>query len=185
MSGKDYTDTFDSEELASLFDNRRRRLAYQFLRQSEKTDITTLSKLIASIETGKDVDELEEEEIRIIYNALRQFHLPRLDEADLIEYNTETGDIKLVTEEDLPTISVRVHSDDGRSTLRAVMFASTFVTSIVAFAATGLIGQITTYILPILIIVLLYTLMTSDDSSKQVEPPNLSIPDLDSEPTSS
>jgi hypothetical protein len=77
-----------STDVFQILSNRRRRYAILFfLYHDPEPDLQDLSHQIAAWENEKSVDRVTTEERRRVYNAFQQFHLPKMDEAGLIEYD--------------------------------------------------------------------------------------------------
>ena len=78
-------------EIFVLLSKQRRRLTLRILREtSEKLTATNLAHHLASFE----YESPSAGEVRTIYLALYHNHLPRLAEADVIEYNPNQGTIR-------------------------------------------------------------------------------------------
>jgi hypothetical protein len=136
-------------------------------------NIRELSKQIASIEHGKDIDELDEKEIKRVYTALQQSHLPKLDDLDLIEFNKDNGNIRILPRgKNMVEMKVETVYNGMSMPLRAVLFAGTFVISVTAFTSAGIVEQITTYALPALILILMsILLLPPNKSNNKTNPP--------------
>ena len=172
------SDPLEADELLKLLSNERRRLSVQILQQNEEITVRELSELVASLELEKDIEELSQNEIKRVYTALQQSHLPKLAKAGVIEYDKSSGVIKEGTK--LNDISIQHEVETyGVVSLRRVLFASTFGTSIFAFLTGGIVGEIATYVLPLLILILILTLLYSSKSGGELDPPAL--PDVSPE----
>ena len=88
------SDPLEADELLKLLSNERRRLSVQILQQNEEITVRELSELVASLELEKDIEELSQNEIKRVYTALQQSHLPKLAKAGVIEYDKSSGVIK-------------------------------------------------------------------------------------------
>lgn len=79
-----------------ILKNRRRRLVLQYLFENENpVSIGTLSEHVAGIENGKEPHALDSQERKRAYVGLYQCHLPRMDDADVIDFNKSRGQIEL------------------------------------------------------------------------------------------
>lgn len=102
-----------------LLSNERRRLVLRYL--YEYQDPTTLSDLaehIASTEKDKSVSALSSSERKRVYVGLQQFHLPKLDDANVIDYSKSRGRVHLRPGADqllryLPDINIETDQNDG------------------------------------------------------------------------
>ena len=87
------------DETLEILSNRRRRFALHYLkrRRGESVPLRDLSERVASWEYGKPVDALDYSERKRVQNALRQFHLPKMEELGFVEF-TADGDAVRLTE---------------------------------------------------------------------------------------
>jgi len=88
-----------SEELPldvtfEILKNRRRRLVLQYLRDAEETtSIGELAEHIAAIENDTTVQQLNAQQRKRVYIGLYQCHLPKMDDAGVVEFNQDRGRI--------------------------------------------------------------------------------------------
>lgn len=83
------------DELYQLLSNRRRRYVIHRLRHDgERTDIGSLAERVAAWENGCEVDELTAAERKTAYTALHQRHLPKLDDAGIVEFDKARGAVE-------------------------------------------------------------------------------------------
>ncbi|MFP9061713.1 hypothetical protein ACLI4R_14435 [Natrialbaceae archaeon A-chndr2] len=85
----------DDDVFFELMKNPQRRFIFQYLLAEKETKLVALAKEITTHEHGCQVDDLEEADWRQVYVALSQTHLPKMDQAGLLEYNSEYGVICL------------------------------------------------------------------------------------------
>lgn len=85
------------DELLKILSNQRRRFAIHYLKQKGHTELTVteLAEQVAGWENGKEIEELTQNERKRVRSALRQFHLPKMADSGLIEYNTTRGTVSL------------------------------------------------------------------------------------------
>ncbi len=77
-----------------ILKNHRRRLVLRYLDEvSETSTLGELAEYIGSIENNKPVESLSSSERKRVYVGLYQGHLPRLDEADVIDFNSDRGTV--------------------------------------------------------------------------------------------
>lgn len=75
-----------------ILKNRRRRLVLTYLFEEENpAALGTLSEYIAGIENEKDPRQLDSQERKRAYVGLYQCHLPRMDDAGVVEFNKNRG----------------------------------------------------------------------------------------------
>jgi hypothetical protein len=59
--------------------------------------LSDLAEQVAAWETGRTVEDLSAAERKRVYTSLQQFHLPRLDEQGIVEYDHRAGVVSLGT----------------------------------------------------------------------------------------
>ncbi|WP_210424076.1 DUF7344 domain-containing protein [Halorussus ruber] len=101
----DIVESEDEEEVQQklsrdlVFDvlkNRRRRYALHYLRRADDTvQLSELAEQVAAWENDIEVEAISAAERKRVYTALYQSHLPKLDDAGIVEYNQNRGIVKL------------------------------------------------------------------------------------------
>lgn len=92
-------ETDDSEEVSrevvfEMLSNQRRRFVVHYLLDGDgESDLRDLSRSVAAWENGKRPDEITSQERRRAYNALQQAHLPKMDDAGLVEFDASRGTV--------------------------------------------------------------------------------------------
>jgi hypothetical protein len=81
------------DELFEILGNRRRLYVLVSLKQDEngEIDFSELVTRVAALENDVPVDQVDSDERKSVYVGLRQTHLPKMDEYDLIEYDRDRG----------------------------------------------------------------------------------------------
>jgi hypothetical protein len=75
-----------------ILKNCRRRMVLEELDAADgEVPIGELSEVIAARENDKGVDEISSEERKRVYVGLYQCHLPKMNEAGVIEFNKDRG----------------------------------------------------------------------------------------------
>lgn len=78
-------------EMFVLLANRRRRLAVRILRESTApTPVIELARRI----TNRESTDPEPEAVAKVYLTLYHHHLPRLDDAGVVEYDADEGTVR-------------------------------------------------------------------------------------------
>lgn len=88
----------DREAIFDVLSNARRRYAIEYLKGCDPGDEIELSDLvdyIAARENDVSVAEVDYKQRKRVYSSLRQTHLPKLSDCDLIEYDRSRGTIAL------------------------------------------------------------------------------------------
>ncbi len=74
--------------------NRRRRLVLEYLRDTEETvTIGELAEHIAAIENDIPVKQLDAQQRKRVYIGLYQCHLPKMDDAGVVDFDQNRGRI--------------------------------------------------------------------------------------------
>ncbi|MDF9745684.1 DUF7344 domain-containing protein [Natrinema salsiterrestre] len=83
-----------------MLSNRRRRWVLHYLKRTdeERVELRTLVDSVSSWEYDVPADELPWKKRKRVYTALRQSHLPKLDDAGAIEYDQTRGVVELTDE---------------------------------------------------------------------------------------
>jgi hypothetical protein len=90
----DDTGEFSQEVVFEMFSNGRRRyVVHRLLDSDDSVELRDLSREVAAWENDKRPDDVTSQERRRAYNALQQAHLPKMDEAGLVEYDASRGTI--------------------------------------------------------------------------------------------
>jgi DNA-binding transcriptional ArsR family regulator len=79
--------------LFDLLRNRRRRLVMRYLGEHDRAEIGELAEHVAAVENGTDPEALSSSERKRVYVSLYQSHLPKLAEAEVIDYDKERGTV--------------------------------------------------------------------------------------------
>ena len=84
--------------LFDILKNERRRRALEYLREEPTTTLSDLAEHVAALENDKSVRELTSSERKRVYVGLYQCHLPKMADAGVIQWSTDTG---IATAEDV------------------------------------------------------------------------------------
>lgn len=96
-SGTDETNQFSHDAVLKVLSNQRRRFVLHFLKRRGRrsVEVADLAGQIAGWENEKPPDLLSYKERKRVQNALHQFHLPKLDDHGLIEYDSQRKTVTL------------------------------------------------------------------------------------------
>lgn len=83
-----------------LLSNQRRRRILRYLLDDPETTLGTLAEHVASIENDKPERELSSSERKRVYIVLYQCHLPKLDDADVVEFDENRKSVTMGPEFD-------------------------------------------------------------------------------------
>jgi len=84
------------DDLFDVLANQRRRFAVHLLKHDpgDAIEIGEMAEQIAAWENGIDTTEITSSERKRVYTALQQSHLPKMDEAGVVEFNKDRGVIR-------------------------------------------------------------------------------------------
>jgi DNA-binding transcriptional ArsR family regulator len=92
----DKGDQLPKDVVFGLLSNERRRQVLKYLnKETESASLSDLAEHIASIENDKPVAALSSGERKRVYICLYQAHLPKMDDANVIDYNQARGTVEL------------------------------------------------------------------------------------------
>lgn len=96
MAQTDDRDTLTQDRVFDLLSNARRRFVLHYLGQQDRpVELRELADEVARWETGSE--SLSRKERKRVYVSLYQTHIPRLADAGVIDYDSDTGQIQLVS----------------------------------------------------------------------------------------
>lgn len=95
--GLDVGEALSREEVFEIFSNRRRRYALHYLkrRDDENVPLGELAEYVAAWENDKPVDGLTADERKRVLTALRQYHLPKMEDCAFVEFDQMRGTVRL------------------------------------------------------------------------------------------
>jgi hypothetical protein len=132
--------SLDPDDAFEVLSNRRRRyVVHQLLQHGDVTDLRTLSRQVAAWENRKPFDQVTSEERRRVYNALQQFHLPKLDGMGVVSYASGRGTVSSTpAAESLRSYLGGQGTHTDRRSLWMALGALAAVVAIVAFTVGGI-----------------------------------------------
>ncbi|MFB6107088.1 MAG: hypothetical protein ABEJ70_08960 [Halobacteriaceae archaeon] len=94
------TRDFSRDTVLDVLSNQRRRFAIHALkrRRGETVPLRALAEQVAAWEYDKPADRLTHKERKRVQNALRQFHLPKMDDLGFVEFDATRGTVRLTDE---------------------------------------------------------------------------------------
>lgn len=125
------------DDIHFTLSNCRRRYLIRYLSREGESTVKELSAVIAARENDTTVDELSYADRKTVYTALLQTHLPKLDEMDVVEYDTSSKRVRLAGHADQlqPYIEEGDEGTDPDDTRYTVVLWALLVV-----AALGLLG---------------------------------------------
>lgn len=120
--------------------NKRRRQALAYLKENEgEATLSELAEHIAALENDKTVQALNSSERKRVYVGLYQCHLPKMDDASVIDFNRDRGTVLLSSNADI----LDDYIDDGSGERPwQWYYLSIAVVGTVVFGAATLSGAI-------------------------------------------
>ncbi|ELZ00598.1 DUF7344 domain-containing protein [Natrialba asiatica] len=95
-------DQLSKDVIFELLKNRRRREVLTYLLEADETvTLGELAEQIAAWENDTSVNALSSDQRKRVYVALYQTHLPKMDDAGIVEYDQDRGLISLADNADL------------------------------------------------------------------------------------
>ncbi|MFC6961240.1 DUF7344 domain-containing protein [Halocatena marina] len=83
------------DTLFHLLGNRRRRWVIKYLTCEHRAELGELAEQVAAREQGIPVEQVTAQQRKRVYTSLQQTHLPALDEAGVIDFETARGTIEM------------------------------------------------------------------------------------------
>lgn len=82
------------EEIFEALSNERRRCALYYLRQRDApVALSDIVDYVAAWQYDQPVSQLDPNDRMCVYSALHQAHLPKLDAAGFVDYDSEAGEV--------------------------------------------------------------------------------------------
>lgn len=78
-------------EVFEILSNIRRRYALHYLINNGRTNLGSLAERVAAWEYDKSPPEVSSAERKRVYCALQQSHLPKMDDAEVVEFDKRRG----------------------------------------------------------------------------------------------
>lgn len=85
------TTEIDEEAAFDILSNRRRRFVLHALESEGQADLGHLAERIAAWEDGTEADQVTSRSRKSVYTSLQQCHLPKMDDADIVDYDRRAG----------------------------------------------------------------------------------------------
>jgi len=84
------------DETFEMLSNRRRRYIIHYLQDTESTvTLSDLAEQVAAWENETDIAAISANERKTVYTSLQQFHLPKMDETGVVEFDDRAGEVEL------------------------------------------------------------------------------------------
>lgn len=146
-------DQLSQDVVFDLLSSPRRRFVLYYLNQiDEEVTIGELADEVAAWENEVDVEDLSSQQRKRVYVSLYQTHVPKMDDAGIVEYDSDSGVVSL--SDQAVDISAYLSREEERRPWQQYYLAIAVVGGLFYGAvALGLIGVISQFIAGLLIIV--------------------------------
>ncbi len=126
------------DTLFSLLSNPRRRFILQYLsRVDTPVTLRSLSTGTAAWENETDAEDLTDQQRKRVQVSLYQTHIPALEDAGIIEYDSDSSEITLTKRAD--SLNIYLNGDVEEETRRwEVYYLALAATGVVAYAVITL-----------------------------------------------
>jgi hypothetical protein len=88
-------ETLTRDVIFDVLSRARRRQVLQLLSSEGPMELTDLAERVAAVENDTTVEDLTKQQRKRVYVSLYQTHIPKMEEAGLVEYDTETKVVSL------------------------------------------------------------------------------------------
>ncbi|MFC3958320.1 DUF7344 domain-containing protein [Halovivax cerinus] len=148
-------DGLSKDVIFELLKNRRRREVLSYLLDCEGTvTLSELAEQIAAWENDTTVDQLNSDQRKRVYVALYQTHLPKMDDAGIIEYDQDRGLIDLSDNADLLVmyLDTETHTHDRWDRWYAALSLAGLLVLLAGVGGVPVVGAIPLSILSVLVV---------------------------------
>ncbi|WP_123533276.1 DUF7344 domain-containing protein [Halosimplex salinum] len=91
-------ETLTQDVVFDILSSARRRYVLYLLRTEDApVELTELAEDVAAWENDTTVEELTKQQRKRVYVSLYQTHVPKLEDAGLVEYDQDTGEVELTS----------------------------------------------------------------------------------------
>ncbi|WP_247004891.1 DUF7344 domain-containing protein [Halosolutus gelatinilyticus] len=139
VADSDADERLSKDVIFELLKNRRRREVLKYLLETDETvTLGELAEQIAAWENDTEVNALSSDQRKRVYVALYQTHLPKMDDAGIVEYDQDRGLISLSDNADL--LMMYLNTDNHRQDRwdRWYALLSVVGTAVISAAVLGL-----------------------------------------------
>lgn len=102
------TETLSRNDIFEVLSNRRRRFTLHYLQHHDGAEIGDVATQIAAWENDERIEEVASNERKTVYTALQQFHLGKMEEKGVVEFDRRAGTIELTDTADSIDIYLEV-----------------------------------------------------------------------------
>ena len=88
-------ETLTRDVIFDVLSRARRRQVLQLLSSEGPMELTELAERVAAVENDTTVEDLTKQQRKRVYVSLYQTHIPKMEEAGLVEYDSDTKVVSL------------------------------------------------------------------------------------------
>jgi hypothetical protein len=101
------------DDVYEVLSNRRRRFVIHYLRRNgARAALGSLAEHVAAWENGIDVATVGSDARKNVYTSLQQFHLPKMEDLNLVRFDRRAGEVELT--DDADDVDVYMEVVNGR-----------------------------------------------------------------------
>jgi DNA-binding transcriptional ArsR family regulator len=154
MARTDGTDTLSQDRVFDILSNPRRRFVLHYLsRNSDSVPLRELADEVARWETGDE--NLNPQQRKRVYVSLYQTHIPRLADAGMIEFDSDSGLVNLADRAHEIDNYVKTQSNDRRWPIYYIVVGLLGI-SVYLVRFTGVLPFVSDFVATVLVIGLLF-----------------------------
>jgi len=130
------------DELFDVLSNERRRHALHYLKQheGEKVDLSELSTQVTAWEEQVSPDEICYDDRKSVHTALTQFHVPKMCDAGVVDFQAQRNTVSLTDEGDDLTLYLETVEGSDIPWSAYFVLLSAFAGSVVVGVVAGVPG---------------------------------------------
>ncbi|WP_277539964.1 DUF7344 domain-containing protein [Haloarcula laminariae] len=84
------------DDAFEMLSNRRRRFILHYLQDEDAAaTLSDLAEQVAAWENETDIASISASERKTVYTSLQQFHLPKMDETGIVEFDQRAGEVHI------------------------------------------------------------------------------------------
>ncbi len=123
-----------------ILSNARRRFTISYLReQGGRAELGDLSDEVAAWENDTDVEDLTHQQVKRVYVSLYQTHIPKLEEAGIVEYDSDSGVVSLTSS--VSDLEAYLPEEDEREVPWERIYLALALVGLVAYGGAAAAGE--------------------------------------------
>ena len=99
-------ESISRDDVYEVLANRRRRYAIHYLQHNgDHADLGTVAEHVAAWENDLAIEAITADQRKRVYTSLQQFHLPKMEELGVVDYDSRAGMVELTE----PAVDLEVY----------------------------------------------------------------------------